>query len=157
MQVRSERDSAFTLAGDVQVDDVYLGGELTGGKAGLGSQNKAPFVAAVSLTPEGHPQSAKMTPAPGFTRKAIVVGGLKPRDLPEFNWINTILGNLKTSFGGAYHAFAFGKYASRYLGTFAYRFTRRFHLDAIHNRLLVAAATIGARPQRWLRAAEATC
>jgi hypothetical protein len=29
-----------------------------------------------------------------------VVGGLKPKDLPEFNWINTILGNLKTSFGG---------------------------------------------------------
>ncbi|WPL17630.1 Transposase [Thiorhodovibrio winogradskyi] len=189
MQARSERDSAYTLAGDVQVDDVYLGGELTGGKAGRGSENKVPFVAAVSLTPEGHPQYAKMTPVPGFTRKAIsewaasnlspgclvtsdglacfngvtdagclhnaiVVGGLKPKDLPEFNWINTILGNLKTSFGGAYHAFDFSKYASRYLATFAYRFNRRFHLDTIHNRLLVAAATIGARSELWLRGAE---
>jgi len=27
--------------------------------------------------------------------------------LPEFNWINTILGNLKTNLGGAYHAFDF--------------------------------------------------
>jgi hypothetical protein len=29
----------------------------------------------------------------------IIVGGRKPKDLSEFNWINTILGNLKTSLG----------------------------------------------------------
>jgi hypothetical protein len=191
MQARSERDSAYSLDGAVQVDDVYLGGELTGGKAERGSENKVPFVAAVSLTPEGHPLYAKMTPAPGFTREAIanwaasdltpgclvtsdglacfhgvidagclhhaiVVGGLKPKDLPEFNWINTILRHLKTSFGGAYHAFDFAKYGARYLGTFAYRFNRRFHLDTIHNRLLIAAATIGARSEQWLRGAEAS-
>jgi hypothetical protein len=36
----------------------------------------------------------------------------------EFNWINTVLGNLKTSLGGAYNAFNFAKYGTRYLGAF---------------------------------------
>ena len=71
MQAMSERESAYTLSGEVQVDDAYLGGELTGGKAGRGSQNKVPFVAAVSLTPDGQPIYTKMAPAPAFTRQAI--------------------------------------------------------------------------------------
>ena len=75
-------------------------------------------------------------------------------DLPEFNWINTVLGNLKTSLGGAYHAFDFAKYGTRYLGAFVYRFNRRFHLEALPLRLFVAAATTGPRPARWLRQAE---
>ena len=36
-------------AGKIQMDDAYLGGELSGGKAGRGSENKIPIVAAVSL------------------------------------------------------------------------------------------------------------
>ncbi len=59
--------------------------------------------------------------------------------MPEFLWINTILGNLKTSFGGAYHAFDFAKDGSRYLAGFAYRFNRRFQLNTLSTRLLVAA------------------
>ena len=55
IQAMAERDARHTLHGDVQVDDVYLGGELPGGKAGRGSENKVPFVAAVSLNAEGHP------------------------------------------------------------------------------------------------------
>ena len=183
MQAMVERDNADTLAGEVQVDDAYLGGELTGGTAGRGSENKVPFVAAVSLNPDGHPLYAKMTPVPGLTRTAIaawaanmltpgchvtsdglacfagvtdagcghqviVVGSRKPKDLPAFNWINTLLGNLKTSFGGAYHAFDFAKYGARDLAAFAYRFNRRFHLDTLPSRLLVAAIAVGPRPER---------
>ncbi len=77
--------------------------------------------------------------------------------MPEFDWLNTILGNLKTSFSGAYHAFHFAKYGTRYLVAFAYRFNRRFHLDSLPHHLLAAAATIGARPARWLRQAEESC
>jgi hypothetical protein len=192
MQAMAEREGTYTLSGEVQVDDAYLGGELTGGKAGRGSPNKVPFVAAVSLTPDGQPIYTKMAPLPGFTRQAIadwaaadlapgcqvtsdglacfagvtdagcehtaiIVGARKPKDLPQFSWVNTVLGNLKTSLGGAYHAFDFAKYGTRYLGTFAYRFNRRFHLDTILARLLVAAATIGPRPQPWLRLAEESC
>jgi hypothetical protein len=71
MQAMAERDAQYTLNGQVQVDDVYLGGELTGGKAGRGSDNKVPFVAAISLDAEGHPRYLKMALVPGFTRKAI--------------------------------------------------------------------------------------
>ncbi len=74
-----------------------------------------------------------------------------------FQWINTVLGNLKTSLSGAYHSFGFGKYAERYLGAIAYRFNRRFNLHALPNRLLVAAATAGPRPARWIRLAETSC
>jgi len=189
MQAMVERDTQYTLSGDVQVDDAYLGGELAGGKAGRGSENKVPFVAAISLSAEGRPLYIKMAPVPGFTRQAIVdwatgdlspgcvvtsdglacfagvtetgcqhraiiAGGRKPKDLPEFNWINTVLGNLKTSLGGAYHAFDFAKYGTRYLGAFVYRFNRRFHLEMLPLRLLVAAATTGPRPAWWLRQAE---
>ena len=45
----SERETKYTLSGQVQVDDAYFGGELSGGKAGRGSENKVPFVAALSL------------------------------------------------------------------------------------------------------------
>jgi hypothetical protein len=163
-----------------------------GGKAGRGSENKVPFVAAVSLDPEGHPLHTKMIPVPGFTcaaltdwakaaltpgslvlsdglacftgvmaagcgHQAIIIGPRKPNEVPEFGWVNTILGNLKTSFSGAYHAFDFAKYGTRYLAAFAYRFNRRFHLDTLPARLLVAAAAIGPRPARWLRQAEESC
>ncbi|MDP2179231.1 IS1595 family transposase [Methylicorpusculum sp.] len=192
MQAMAERDALYTLSGNVQVDDAYLGGELTGGKAGRGSENKVPFVAALSLSAEGHPLYVKMAPVPGFTRKAIanwarddlssdcvvlsdglacfagvidadcqhqviIAGGRKPKDLPEFSWLNTVLGNLKTSLGGAYHAFAFSKYGTRYLAAFSYRFNRRFHLETLPMRLIVAAVTIGPRPEAWLRQAEASC
>lgn len=192
MQAMSERDTLYTLQGKVQVDDAYLGGELVGGKAGRGSENKVPFVAAVSLNTEGHPMYIKMAPVPGFTRKAIVewalqdlspdcvvisdglscftgvldagcqhqaiiAGGRKPKEIPEFRWINTLLGNLKTSLGGAYHAFDFAKYGTRYLSAFVYRFNRRFHLDTLPMHLLVAAVTIKPRPATWLRQAEESC
>jgi transposase-like protein len=192
MQTMSEREAQYTLCGDIQVDDAYLGGELTGGTAGRGSENKVPFIAAVSVTPQGHPRYLKLAPVPGFTRQAvarwastdlspgarvvsdglacfagvteagclhqpIIVGGRKPKDLPEFSWVNTVLGNLKTSFGGAYHAFDFAKYGSRYLSAFAYRFNRRFHLETLPHRLLAAAVAIGPRPEPWLRAAEESC
>lgn len=186
MQAMAERDARYRL------DDAYPGGELLGGKAGRGSENKVSFVAAVSLNAEGHPMRAKMAPVPGFTRKAIadwakadlspgcrvvsdglacfagvadagclhqpvVVGTPKPKDLPQFSWINTALGNLKTGFGGTYHAFDFAKYGTRYLAAFVYRFNRRFHLETLPMRLLAAALAIGPRPAPWLRQAEESC
>jgi len=45
MTAMSERDANYTLSGRIDIDDAYLGGELSGGKAGRGSENKVPFVA----------------------------------------------------------------------------------------------------------------
>jgi hypothetical protein len=48
-----------------------------------------------------------------------VVGTLKPRDLPEFKWVNTVLGNLKSMLAGSYHALKCRKYAQTSLAAFA--------------------------------------
>jgi hypothetical protein len=53
MQTMAERKERYVIHGQVQVDDAYLGGESSGGKAGRGSENKVPFVAAVSLSDDG--------------------------------------------------------------------------------------------------------
>jgi hypothetical protein len=57
--------------------------------------------------------------------KAVVIGGKHPNDLAQFHWINTLLGNLKTSFRVTFHALNFNKYARRYLGGYCFRFNRR--------------------------------
>ena len=36
MQAMVEREARYSLSGQVQIDDGYLGGERSGGKAGLG-------------------------------------------------------------------------------------------------------------------------
>jgi hypothetical protein len=71
MQAMTEREARYALSGKVQVDDAYLGGERTGGKVGRGSENKVAFVAAVSVSDEGHPLRVKLNPVAGFKLKAI--------------------------------------------------------------------------------------
>jgi hypothetical protein len=69
-----------------------------------------------------------------------VVGALKPKDLPEFKWINTVLGNLKTTLSGAFHALKYRKYGQTYLAAFAYRFNRRFDLRGLVATLIADVA-----------------
>ena len=86
-----------------------------------------------------------------------MVGGRKPKDLPEFQWINPALGNLKTSLSGIYHAFAFSKYAARYLAAFTYRFNRCFDLATLPQRLLITVVKCRRRLEHELRIAELSC
>jgi len=91
----------------------------------------------------------------GAEHERIVTGGGKASvKLPQFKAVNTLLGNLKTAITGTYHAFAFAKYAHRYLAEFQYRFNRRYDMRAIFARLLVALAVAPASPERHLRFAE---
>jgi len=55
MQVMSERESTTKLSGRVEFYDAYFGGELSGGKVGRGSKNKAPFIAAVQTSNQNKP------------------------------------------------------------------------------------------------------
>ena len=57
MEAMCERGEAYLLRVMVQIDDAYLGGERNGGRAGRGSESKAPIVAAVSLDDARHPQN----------------------------------------------------------------------------------------------------
>lgn len=81
-------------------------------------------------------------------------GGKAAAQHPAFRAVNTLLGNLKTSLAGTYHAFAFRKYAHRYLADVQYRFNRRFNLKSIMSRLTRAAAVTGPRPESVIRLAE---
>lgn len=93
----------------------------------------------------------------GCSHHPTVMAGRKPKEVPEFRWINTVLGNLKTSLSGCYHAFGFRKYAARYLAAFSYRFNRRFNLRSLHQRLLIAAASTTPQPLRSIRLADVHC
>ncbi len=66
MQVMKERDDSRPLSGIIQLDDVYWDGEWHGGSRGRGSENKTPYVAAVSTNKEGHPIAMSMTVIKGF-------------------------------------------------------------------------------------------
>ncbi|MFZ2991234.1 MAG: IS1595 family transposase [Ideonella sp.] len=82
----------------------------------------------------------------GCAHSFIVVGKRKPRGLPAFLWVNTVLGNLKTAISGAHKAFKFRKYATQYLGAFSYRFNHRFNLHRLVFQLFNDVAH--ARPMR---------
>jgi len=90
----------------------------------------------------------------GCSHQAIVTGGKHPNELPQFRWINTLLGNLKTSLSGTFHAFNFDKYARRYLGGYCFRFNRRFSLAAMTERIANAVCCCIPFTERHLRVAE---
>jgi hypothetical protein len=81
----TEREKAYVLRGKIQMDDAYLGGERLGRKAGQGSLNKVPIVAAISLNEADHPIHSKVTPVTRFSSVAIAqwaspaVGSIEPR------------------------------------------------------------------------------
>lgn len=72
-----------------------------------------------------------------FHDKIVCGGGRASVEEPEFYWVNTILGNLKSSLRSTYHAIR-PKYAQRYLSEFQYRFNRRFDLCELIPRLACA-------------------
>jgi len=64
MEVMRVREQSRELDGRVEIDDAYLGGQRSGGKAGRGSENKVPIVAAVQTTPDGQPLLACLRQQP---------------------------------------------------------------------------------------------
>lgn len=71
MEVMRVREDARRLTGRVEIDDAYLGGEVHGGKAGRGSPNKVPFVAAVQTTESGQPVYLCLSQRP-FTKASLL-------------------------------------------------------------------------------------
>jgi hypothetical protein len=69
MEVMRQRNSIYKLAGDIQIDDAYQGGEKPG-KRGRGAASKTPFVIAVQ-THDGRPIYTQMRCVPAFTKEAI--------------------------------------------------------------------------------------
>ena len=74
MAVMARREGETALTGRVEMDDAYLGGVRSGGKRGRGAAGKTPFVAAVSISPEGRPRKLKLAPVKGFRKREIARG-----------------------------------------------------------------------------------
>lgn len=189
MQVMKERDDSQPLSGTIQLDDAYYGGELHGGKRGRGSENKTPFIAAVSTNEEGHPIKMNFTVVKGFrltevskwakkhlSAGSVVVsdglacfkavedaqcehfsivtgGGPESVKKEQFIWVNTMIGNVKNSILGTYHAIRH-KHLPRYLAEFSYRFNRRFQLESMLPRFAYIALRTPPMPRRFLSMAE---
>ena len=84
-------------------------------------------------------------------------GGAASARHPAFRAVNTILGNIKTSTSGTYHAFGFATYANVYLGQIQYLFNRRFDLRTLLRRLAHDACLTRAHPLQVIRAADSSC
>ena len=70
-----------------------------------------------------------------------------------FDWLNTIIGNVKNAIVGTYHGIVHA-HLPRYLGEFCFRFNRRFKLPLLLKTLIYYAAQTAPIPERKLRLAE---
>jgi hypothetical protein len=104
---------------------------------------------------DGTPAFAQVRQVGATHERHVTGGGRQGAQTPQLHWVNTLLGNLKTSMAGTYHTFDHARYAARYLGEFAYRFNRRFDLPAMLPRLLRAVASTKPLPLKLLRLSEA--
>ena len=115
---------------------------------------KKTLCASAQVVSDGLACFTAVTAVGASHERTITGGGVASVKLEQFRAVNTLLGNLKTSFSGTYHAFDFAKYGQRYLAEVQYRFNRRFDLSVILVRLLRAASLTAAHPERIIRAAE---
>lgn len=129
---------------------VKLGAITTFSREGVAAWARANLLPGCDVRSDGLACFAGVIDA-GCAHSYVVVGARKPRELPQFTCVNTILGKLKTMVGGAHKWFRFGKYARHYLGAFAYRFNNRFNLSAMLTALIGQAATLGPTRKRQVR------
>src|SRR6185369_12169564 len=59
------------LAGRIEMDDAYLGGERSGGKHGRGSPGKKPIIVAVQTDEKGRPRRIKLRRIARFKRRRV--------------------------------------------------------------------------------------
>ena len=117
--------------------------------------------AKIHLAPSCHVVSdgtaafAQVCQACATHERHVTGGGRQGAQTPQLHWVNTLLGNLKTSLAGTYHSFKHSKYASRYLAEFAYRFNRRFDMPAMLPKLVQAVVSAKPLSMRQVRATEA--
>src|ERR671932_124491 len=72
MRAMAAREAAKPkLAGRVEMDDAYLGGERSGGERGRGAAGKTPIVAAVETTAERRPKRLRLTVVRSFRQREV--------------------------------------------------------------------------------------
>ena len=112
-----------------------------------------------SLAPGSHIISDGLWCFKGVTKACcthhpvVTGGGRQSAQLSTFKWVNTMLGNVKNSLLGTFHAIR-EKHVPRYLAEFEYRFNRRVNLPIMIERLVYVALRTPPMPYRFLRMAE---
>lgn len=89
-----------------------------------------------------------------FHQAIVTGGGPDCVELPYFQWVNTMISNVKNSMHGTYHAIN-KKHLPRYLGEFCFKFNRRFNLEKMLEQLIYSSIQTAPMPERLLRLAEA--
>ena len=90
----------------------------------------------------------------GNVHESVVVGNSKdPEKTARLHWVNTILGNLKTSLKGTFHKLS-PNHLNRHLATFVYRFNRRYNLEKMISRFIYTALRTTPFPRKFVKMAE---
>jgi hypothetical protein len=93
--------------------------------------------------------------SPNTSHERIISGGGRASvENPAFNWVNTMLGNVKNAIIGNLHAVR-DTHVARYLAEYGYRFNRRFNLPAMIEGFAYVALRTAPMPHRLLKMAEA--
>ena len=124
--------------------------------AGFSSEEVKTYAAAnieagARVTTDGLACFAAVTAA-GMKHQPIITGGGRPEE-PEFKWVNTTLGNIKSAITGTCRAVR-PRHSARYLAAYEYRFNRRFELDRMVERLATVAANMAPHPRSVIAPAE---
>ena len=86
----------------------------------------------------------------GLEHRAMATGsGKRAAGWSPFKWVNTTPGNVKAAITGTYRQIS-PKHAGRYLGSFAWRYDRRFQLDSLIPRLVHSAIRTAPLPYATL-------
>jgi ISXO2-like transposase domain len=154
----ARQDDMHRLCGAIQLDDAYLGGERADGGAKRGSENKVPYVAAVSLNQCGHTLHQLLNPVSGFTLEAIgrwAKAHLVPQTVASSVGLNcfaavTDAGCIhRPRVVGAFHSLNYREYGADYLSEFSYRFNRRFWPSRPHPRARRGCRQVLAHQALW--------
>jgi transposase-like protein len=109
------------------------------------------LVAGSSVTTDGLACFSGVAEA-GMKHTAIITRGGRPSE-PEFKWVNTGLGNIKTAITGTCRS-CDPQHTAWDLAAYEYRFNRRFELNKMVERLAAVATQTTPRPYKTIIKAE---
>ncbi len=134
LQAMKESDDKQSISGIIQLGDVYRGGERRGRKMRMkvvdGFQTKSiadwakRHVASGSTVISDGPVSERSRRPIVRASGCCLRGNLDWLDHPAFNWVNTMIGNMKNSLRGSCHTLG-AKHLLRYLAECCFRFNHR--------------------------------
>ena len=114
MQAMCEREEAYLLRGNVQIDDAAhpIHGKLatvrTFSFAAIADWTQVALAKGCEVISDGLAWLRAVAEV-GCIHQPVIVKGQHPNELPEFRWINMVLSNLKTNFNRTFHALRFNK------------------------------------------------